>query len=81
MYLTQLYVQFLRRELDSCCDGFDWSAVRLVDAAGLLKLFIRELPTPLLTHTHLPIYHSVLGTLTHMYAHTHTSTSHTLPYV
>ncbi|XP_029698585.1 rho GTPase-activating protein 28 isoform X3 [Takifugu rubripes] len=54
-------LKFLRRELDRCCGGFDWSAVRLVDAAGLLKLFIRELPTPLLTHTHLSTYHSVLG--------------------
>uniref|UniRef100_A0A3Q3VSC8 Rho-GAP domain-containing protein n=1 Tax=Mola mola TaxID=94237 RepID=A0A3Q3VSC8_MOLML len=48
-------LKFLRRELDRCCGGFDWSAVRQVDAAGLLKLFIRELPTPLLTHTHLCI--------------------------
>uniref|UniRef100_A0A3Q4AIT5 Rho-GAP domain-containing protein n=1 Tax=Mola mola TaxID=94237 RepID=A0A3Q4AIT5_MOLML len=49
-------LKFLRRELDRCCGGFDWSAVRQVDAAGLLKLFIRELPTPLLTHTHLCTY-------------------------
>uniref|UniRef100_A0A8C9XUL4 Rho-GAP domain-containing protein n=1 Tax=Sander lucioperca TaxID=283035 RepID=A0A8C9XUL4_SANLU len=46
----------LRRELDRSCGAFDWSAVRQVDAAGLLKLFIRELPTPLLTHTHLSTY-------------------------
>ncbi|XP_042372109.1 rho GTPase-activating protein 18-like, partial [Plectropomus leopardus] len=52
---------FLRRELDRCVEGFDWSTVRQVDAAGLLKLFIRELPTPLLTHTHLSTYCSVLG--------------------
>ncbi|XP_068593198.1 rho GTPase-activating protein 28 isoform X2 [Cebidichthys violaceus] len=51
----------LRRELDRCCGEFDWSAVRQVEAAGLLKLFIRELPTPLLTHTHLSTYRSVLG--------------------
>ncbi|XP_065804894.1 rho GTPase-activating protein 28 isoform X3 [Labrus bergylta] len=54
-------LKFLRRELDRCCGGFDWSAVRQVDAAGLLKLFIRELPTPLLTHTHMSTYRSVLG--------------------
>ncbi|KAM6971131.1 rho GTPase-activating protein 28 isoform 3-T3 [Tautogolabrus adspersus] len=54
-------LKFLRRELDRGCGGFDWSAVRQVDAAGLLKLFIRELPTPLLTQTHLSIYRSVLG--------------------
>uniref|UniRef100_A0A8P4G068 Rho GTPase activating protein 28 n=1 Tax=Dicentrarchus labrax TaxID=13489 RepID=A0A8P4G068_DICLA len=54
-------LKYLRRELDRCCGGFDWSAVRQVDAAGLLKLFIRELPTPLLTHTHLSTYRSVLG--------------------
>ncbi|XP_074549567.1 rho GTPase-activating protein 28 isoform X2 [Halichoeres trimaculatus] len=51
----------LRRELDRCCGGFDWSTVRQVDAAGLLKLFIRELPIPLLTHAHLSTYRSVLG--------------------
>ncbi|XP_071340301.1 rho GTPase-activating protein 28 isoform X2 [Trachinotus anak] len=54
-------LKFLRRELDRCGGHFDWSAVRQVDAAGLLKLFIRELPTPLLTHTHLSTYRSVLG--------------------
>ncbi|TMS01183.1 Rho GTPase-activating protein 28 [Larimichthys crocea] len=54
-------LKYLRRELDRCCGGFDWSEVRQVDAAGLLKLFIRELPTPLLTQTHLSTYHSVLG--------------------
>ncbi|XP_061877307.1 rho GTPase-activating protein 28 isoform X2 [Entelurus aequoreus] len=58
-------LKYLRRELDRCPEGFDWSKVRQVDAAGLLKLFIRELPTPLLTHTHLPTYQAVLGTNTH----------------
>ncbi|XP_076014481.1 rho GTPase-activating protein 28 [Genypterus blacodes] len=54
-------LKYLRAELDKCSGGFDWSAVRQVDAAGLLKLFIRELPTPLLTHTHLSTYRAVLG--------------------
>ncbi|XP_077411172.1 rho GTPase-activating protein 28 [Vanacampus margaritifer] len=54
-------LKYLRRELDRCPEGFDWSIVRHVDAAGLLKLFIRELPTPLLTHAHLPTYRAVLG--------------------
>ncbi|KAF7656611.1 hypothetical protein LDENG_00038940 [Lucifuga dentata] len=54
-------LKYLRAELDRCCGGLDWSAVRQVDAAGLLKLFIRELPTPVLTHTHLSTYHAVLG--------------------
>ncbi|XP_077365104.1 rho GTPase-activating protein 28 [Festucalex cinctus] len=54
-------LKYLRRELDRCPEGFDWSAVRQVDAAGLLKLFIRELPIPLLTHAHLPTYRAVLG--------------------
>ncbi|XP_070842294.1 rho GTPase-activating protein 28 [Chaetodon trifascialis] len=54
-------LKYLRRELDRCCPEFDWSVVRQVDAAGLLKLFIRELPTPLLTYTHLSTYRSVLG--------------------
>nr|XP_040023049.1 rho GTPase-activating protein 28 isoform X2 [Gasterosteus aculeatus aculeatus] len=54
-------LKYLRGELDRCCGEFDWSTVRQVEAAGLLKLFIRELPTPLLTHTHLSTYRSVLG--------------------
>ncbi|MED6257339.1 hypothetical protein ATANTOWER_019396 [Ataeniobius toweri] len=54
-------LKFLRRELDRCWSIFDWTEVRPVDAAGLLKLFIRELPTPLLTHTHLSTFCSVLG--------------------
>ncbi|KAK2859742.1 hypothetical protein Q5P01_004362 [Channa striata] len=54
-------LKYLRKELDRCGGCFDWSSVRQVDAAGLLKLFIRELPTPLLTHTHLYTYRTVLG--------------------
>ncbi|XP_061569729.1 rho GTPase-activating protein 28 [Cololabis saira] len=51
----------LRRDLDRCSAAFDWSTIRQVDAAGLLKLFVRELPIPLLTHTHLSTYRAVLG--------------------
>ncbi|XP_029979123.1 rho GTPase-activating protein 28 isoform X2 [Sphaeramia orbicularis] len=55
-------LKHLRKELDRCSgSGFDWSEVRQVDAAGLLKLFIRELPTALLTHTHLNTYRTLLG--------------------
>ncbi|XP_036067643.1 rho GTPase-activating protein 28 [Oryzias melastigma] len=54
-------LKYLRKELDRHPEVFDWSAVRQVDAAGLLKLFIRELPTPLLTYTHLPTFSSVMG--------------------
>lgn len=56
-----VHLQFLRLELDRCYSIFDWSAVRQVDAAGLLKLFIRELPTPLLTQTHLSTFRAVIG--------------------
>uniref|UniRef100_A0A3P9J7Q9 Rho-GAP domain-containing protein n=1 Tax=Oryzias latipes TaxID=8090 RepID=A0A3P9J7Q9_ORYLA len=56
-----VHLQYLRRELDRHPEVFDWSAVRQVDAAGLLKLFIRELPTPLLTYTHLPTFRSLIG--------------------
>uniref|UniRef100_A0A3Q2CBQ2 Rho GTPase activating protein 28 n=1 Tax=Cyprinodon variegatus TaxID=28743 RepID=A0A3Q2CBQ2_CYPVA len=52
---------YLRRELDRCWSIFDWSEVRPVDASGLLKLFIRELPTPLLTNAHLSTFCSLLG--------------------
>lgn len=37
-------------------DRFDWDQVRQNDAAGLLKMFIRELPYPLLTQQHLPAF-------------------------
>ncbi|KAM9713023.1 LOW QUALITY PROTEIN: rho GTPase-activating protein 28 [Menidia menidia] len=53
----------LRRALD--LDGgsgpFDWSSVRPAEASGLLKLFIRELPDPLLTHGLLPTFLCLLG--------------------
>ncbi|KAG9347796.1 hypothetical protein JZ751_003811 [Albula glossodonta] len=51
-------VKHLRQELESkFYDGqFDWDQVRHNDAAGLLKMFIRELPCPLLTLQHLPAF-------------------------
>ncbi|XP_063062818.1 rho GTPase-activating protein 28 isoform X1 [Engraulis encrasicolus] len=51
-------VKQLRQELESKFyeDRFDWEQVRHNDAAGLLKMFIRELPQPLLTLQHLPAF-------------------------
>ncbi|XP_066540043.1 rho GTPase-activating protein 28 isoform X2 [Hoplias malabaricus] len=51
-------VKHLRQELDTKFyeDSFDWEQVRHNDAAGLLKMFIRELPHPLLTQQHLPAF-------------------------
>ncbi|XP_043083017.1 rho GTPase-activating protein 28 isoform X1 [Puntigrus tetrazona] len=51
-------VKHLRQELDLKFyeDRFDWDQVRQNDAAGLLKMFIRELPYPLLTQQHLPAF-------------------------
>ncbi|XP_039382963.1 rho GTPase-activating protein 28 isoform X3 [Mauremys reevesii] len=37
-------------------DTFDWDQVRNNDAAGLLKMFIRELPNPLFTVEYLPAF-------------------------
>nr|XP_061810225.1 rho GTPase-activating protein 28-like [Nerophis lumbriciformis] len=54
-------LKYLRKELDRCPEELDWSTVRPADAAGLLKLFVRELPAPLLTAAHLPTYRAVLG--------------------
>lgn len=50
--------QHLRQELEAKFydDSFDWEQVRQNDAAGLLKMFIRELPYPLLTLQHLPAF-------------------------
>ncbi|XP_042608173.1 rho GTPase-activating protein 28-like [Cyprinus carpio] len=51
-------VKHLRQELELKFyeDRFDWDQVRQNDAAGLLKMFIRELPNPLLTQQHLPAF-------------------------
>ena len=51
-------LQHLRQELDTKFyeDRFDWEQVRHNDAAGLLKMFIRELPHPLLTQQHMPAF-------------------------
>ncbi|XP_056594573.1 rho GTPase-activating protein 28 isoform X2 [Triplophysa dalaica] len=51
-------VKHLRQELELKFyeDRFDWDEVRQNDAAGLLKMFIRELPYPLLTQQHLPAF-------------------------
>uniref|UniRef100_A0A3Q2FFH1 Rho GTPase activating protein 28 n=1 Tax=Cyprinodon variegatus TaxID=28743 RepID=A0A3Q2FFH1_CYPVA len=54
--LQGLMAASLTLELDRCWSIFDWSEVRPVDASGLLKLFIRELPTPLLTNAHLSTF-------------------------
>ncbi|XP_036375027.1 rho GTPase-activating protein 28-like isoform X1 [Megalops cyprinoides] len=54
-------VKHLRQELEAKFyeDRFDWEQVRQNDAAGLLKMFIRELPCPLLTLQHLPAFLAV----------------------
>uniref|UniRef100_A0A671KX04 Rho GTPase-activating protein 18-like n=1 Tax=Sinocyclocheilus anshuiensis TaxID=1608454 RepID=A0A671KX04_9TELE len=51
-------VKYLRQELELKFyeDRFDWDQVRQNDAAGLLKMFIRELPYPMLTQQHLPAF-------------------------
>ncbi|XP_074131402.1 rho GTPase-activating protein 28 isoform X1 [Sminthopsis crassicaudata] len=51
-------VKNLRQELESKFyeDTFDWDQVRNNDAAGLLKMFIRELPSPLFTVEYLPAF-------------------------
>ncbi|KAI1902185.1 hypothetical protein AGOR_G00042090 [Albula goreensis] len=56
-------VKHLRQELEAKFyeDRFDWEQVRHNDAAGLLKMFIRELPYPLLTLQHLPAFIAVLN--------------------
>uniref|UniRef100_A0A3B3RDI6 Rho GTPase activating protein 28 n=1 Tax=Paramormyrops kingsleyae TaxID=1676925 RepID=A0A3B3RDI6_9TELE len=55
--------QHLRQQLEASFyeDRFDWEQVRQNDAAGLLKTFIRELPSPLLTQRYLPTFTSVLS--------------------
>ncbi|KAL1006407.1 hypothetical protein UPYG_G00071990 [Umbra pygmaea] len=54
-------VKHLRQELEQKFyeERFDWDQVRHNDAAGLLKMFIRELPYPLLTLQHLPAFTAV----------------------
>ncbi|XP_073187659.1 rho GTPase-activating protein 28 isoform X7 [Lepidochelys kempii] len=49
---------YLRQEIEIKFheDTFDWDQVRNNDAAGLLKMFIRELPSPLFTVEYLPAF-------------------------
>ncbi|KAJ7338701.1 hypothetical protein JRQ81_012603 [Phrynocephalus forsythii] len=51
-------VKSLRQEIEAKFDEgiFDWDQVRNNDAAGLLKMFIRELPSPLFTMEYLPAF-------------------------
>ncbi|XP_067403683.1 rho GTPase-activating protein 28 isoform X3 [Emydura macquarii macquarii] len=51
-------VKNLRQEIETKFheDTFDWDQVRNNDAAGLLKMFIRELPNPLFTVEYLPAF-------------------------
>ncbi|XP_062986650.1 rho GTPase-activating protein 28 [Elgaria multicarinata webbii] len=51
-------VKSLRQEIEAKFDedSFDWDQVRNNDAAGLLKMFIRELPSPLFTLEYLPAF-------------------------
>lgn len=61
--------QHLRQELELKFyeDRFDWDQVRQNDAAGLLKMFIRELPYPLLTQQHLPAFTAAQSESEHQY--------------
>ncbi|XP_053491010.1 rho GTPase-activating protein 28 isoform X2 [Ictalurus furcatus] len=60
-------VKHLRQELEAKFydDSFDWEQVRQNDAAGLLKMFIRELPYPLLTLQHLPAFTAAQNITSH----------------
>ncbi|XP_075777064.1 rho GTPase-activating protein 28 isoform X2 [Pelodiscus sinensis] len=51
-------VKILHQEIETKFheDTFDWDQVRNNDAAGLLKMFIRELPSPLFTVEYLPAF-------------------------
>nr|XP_034981343.1 rho GTPase-activating protein 28 isoform X1 [Zootoca vivipara] len=51
-------VKSLRQEIEAKFDEetFDWDQVRNNDAAGLLKMFIRDLPSPLFTVEYLPAF-------------------------
>ncbi|XP_053106623.1 rho GTPase-activating protein 28 isoform X2 [Hemicordylus capensis] len=51
-------VKSLRQEIEAKFDEdtFDWDQIRNNDAAGLLKMFIRELPSPLFTVEYLPAF-------------------------
>nr|XP_033789901.1 rho GTPase-activating protein 28 isoform X3 [Geotrypetes seraphini] len=55
-------VKNLRQELDAKFyeDTFNWEQVRNNDAAGLLKMFIRELPSPFFPVEYLPAFISLV---------------------
>ena len=54
-------MQSLRQEIDEKFNGrnFVWSNVRPNDAAGLLKLFLRDLPAPMLTYEYIDAFAQV----------------------
>ncbi|XP_014351034.1 rho GTPase-activating protein 28 [Latimeria chalumnae] len=58
-------VKNLRQDLEAKFyeDTFDWDQVRHNDAAGLLKMFIRELPYPLLTVEYQPAFLSTVESI------------------
>lgn len=65
MFLSLTIIQALCQELESSFyDGlFPWQHLKQHDAASLLKLFIRELPQPLLTVEYLNAFIAVDGRL------------------
>lgn len=68
------YLQHLRQELEQKFyeERFDWEQVRHNDAAGLLKMFIRELPYPLLTLQHAPAFSAAQSEYAHARRPTYT---------
>lgn len=66
MFLSLTLIQALCQELESSFyDGvFPWEHLKQHDAASLLKLFIRELPHPLLTVEYLNAFIAIDSMLT-----------------
>lgn len=66
MFLSLTIIQALCQELESSFyDGmFPWEHLKQHDAASLLKLFIRELPHPLLTVEYLNAFIAIDSMLT-----------------
>lgn len=69
--ITILCLQLLQQRLETSfySGQFSWEEVNPNDAAALLKKFIRELPSPLLTSEYVNTFSAVRGRRTTLFSH------------
>lgn len=75
--ITILWLQLLQQKLETSfySGQFSWEEVNPNDAAALLKKFIRELPSPLLTSEYVNTFSAVRGRTTMFHMNTSSNTA------